>query len=110
MVIIDGDKRFPGFFVDWGTVRIANLQLQNTLAQGGAGLNGGGGGLGAGACIFINQQGAVVTVANDFFLNCSAKGGSADIVSGSSAGPGSGGGGRDVLFRGHRWGANECFP
>ena len=27
MVFIDGDNKFPGFFVDWGTVRIANLQI-----------------------------------------------------------------------------------
>ena len=89
-VFIDGAKQFPGFFVDFGVVRIANLQIQNTLAQGGAGVDGGGGGLGAGACIFVNQQGAAVTLVNDFFLNCSAKGGSA--VSDNN-GPGGGGGG-----------------
>jgi hypothetical protein len=103
MVFIDGNNQFPGFFVDRGTVRIANLQIQNTLAQGGAGINGGGGGLGAGACIFINQQTAVVTLVNDFFLNCSAKGGSAVNVSGPSAGPGSGGGG--LFFSGGTGGA-----
>jgi hypothetical protein len=59
------------FFVDSGTVTLANLQIQNALAQGGAG-----GGMGAGAGLFVNKSGAVVNVQNAYFLNCQAVGGS----------------------------------
>src|SRR5215831_7503425 len=46
-IIIDGNAAYRVFFVDSGTVTIKNLQVQNALAQGGAGGNGlspGGGG------------------------------------------------------------------
>ena len=50
-VIIDGADSYRVFFVDTGTVTLANLQIQNALAKGGNGGSpgGGGGGLGAGA-------------------------------------------------------------
>jgi hypothetical protein len=88
-VFIDGANTFPGFFVDTGTVRIANLQIQNATARGGdAGGGGGGGGLGAGGGLFVNQAGAVLTVQTVRFVHCRALGGS-----GSLSNVGGGGGG-----------------
>lgn len=66
---------YRAFWVDSGTVALENLQIQNAEAQGG-------GGAGAAAVLFINQANAVVSITNDYFLNCSAAGG---------AGGGSGG-------------------
>jgi hypothetical protein len=40
-VIIDGASSYRVFFVDAGTVTLRNLQIQNALAQGGAGGGGG---------------------------------------------------------------------
>jgi hypothetical protein len=64
-VIIDGNALYRAFFVDSGTVTLQNLQIQNTLAQGGAGgsnhsviTSAGGGGVGLGAGLFVNQAGA----------------------------------------------------
>jgi len=76
---IDGNSLYRVFFVDTGTVTLSNLIIQNALAQGGAGADGmtsGGGGLGAGAGLFVNKSTAVVTVLNTYFLKCSAIGGS----------------------------------
>ena len=100
-VFVDGAGGFPGFFVDTGTVRIANLQVQNAIAQGGAGGGGGGGGgLGAGGCVFVNQASAAVTLVNDFFLNCRAIGGVGDLNGGLANGGHTGGGGGGLFFAG----------
>jgi CSLREA domain-containing protein len=101
-VIIDGASSYRVFFVDAGTVTLRNLQIQNALAQGGAGgVYGGGGGLGAGAGLFVNQSGAVVSVQNSYFLNSATQGGngaSGGMISGGGGGGGmvyGGGGGSD---------------
>ena len=99
-VIIDGASSYRVFFVDAGTVTLRNLQIQNALAQGGAGgVYGGGGGLGAGAGLFVNQSMAVVFVQNSYFLNCAAQGGNGggdggelDVYSGGGGGMGFSGG------------------
>ena len=103
-IIVDGASSYRVFFVDTGTVTLANLQIQNALAQGGAGGAGGpggGGGLGAGACLFVNQSGAKVTVQNSYFRNCAASGG----AGGGYRAPcdlfaGGGGGGGGMAFNG----------
>lgn len=97
-IILDGNNLYRVFFVDSGTVTIANLQIQNALARGGDGgggyPSGAGGGLGAGACLFVNQTTAVVAVQNVYFTNCSAVGGNGGSgLSAPSAGYGGGGGG-----------------
>lgn len=98
-IIIDGNSSYRAFFVDTGTVTLANLQIQNARAEGGAGGSGydggGGGGLGAGAGLFVNQATAVVTVENTRFLNCSAVGGAGGtgLAQSSAGGGGAGGGG-----------------
>jgi len=43
-VIIDGNNLYRVFFVNTGQVLLANLQIQNALAQGGSGGSGDGGG------------------------------------------------------------------
>ncbi len=96
-VILDGNHAYRVFFVDSGHVTLANLQIQNALAEGGAGgsgYEGGGGGLGAGAGLFVNQATAVVAIQNTYFLNCVAEGGAGgEGLSESTAGGGGGGGG-----------------
>ena len=96
-VSIDGGSQ-RAFFVDTGTVTVANLQLQNVVATGGAGGSnyviaggGGGGGAGLGGGIFVNQSGANVTVSNDYFLNCAANGGLGGEGNGANGGAGGGG-------------------
>ena len=93
-VIVDGASTYRALWVDSGSVLLANLQIQNAMAQGGSGGagNGGGGGAGVGAGLFINQAGAVVSVVNDYFLNCGAVGGSGGGISNTSNGGGGGGG------------------
>ena len=92
-VVIDGAGAFRAFFVDSGTVTLANLQIQNASAKGGSGGyqdplhyygGGGGGGAGLGAGLFINRPNAYVSVASVYFLNCSALGGAGSA--GSSGG------------------------
>jgi len=96
-VIIDGANSYRVFFVDDATVTLANLQIQNALAHGGAGgygsAYGGGGGAGLGAGVFVDQhQGyASVLIQNTYFLNCQVVGGAGGL--GNNAGGGSGGGG-----------------
>src|SRR5208282_979675 len=58
-IIIDGAKMYRAFWAEGGTVIIANLEIQNVKAQGGAGgggsqITGGGGGEGLGAGLFID--------------------------------------------------------
>ena len=75
-IIIDGSGVYRVFFADTGNITLANLQIQNAKAQGGAGGSGaptaGGGGLGAGGGLFVNQLTAAVAVQNTYFLNCDA--------------------------------------
>jgi hypothetical protein len=103
-IIIDGNGAYRVFFADTGNITLANLQIQNTKAQGGAGGSGvstaGGGGLGAGAGLFVNQVTAVVAVQNTYFLNCSAVGGSGGAGVSASQGGGGGGGGGGMGFGG----------
>jgi hypothetical protein len=101
-VIIDGAGKYRAFFVDSGVVSIANLQIQNTRAQGGAGgsgYGGGGGGVGIGAGLFVNQAGADVTISNLYFLNNAAAGGAGGALVRSSFVQ-SGGGGGGMAFDG----------
>jgi hypothetical protein len=93
-VKIDGSLSYRAFFAGEGDVEIADLQIQNVLAQGGAGGaqgGGGGGGAGLGAGLFIGDAG--VYLVNDYFLGCVAKGGAGGLGSSGSASGGSGGGG-----------------
>jgi hypothetical protein len=92
---IDGASLYRVFFVDTGTVAIRNLTLQNALAKGGKGgdnssynnsVGPGGGGFGAGACVFVNQASAAVTISNDYLAHCAAIGGNGGNSIGSSNG------------------------
>ncbi len=106
-VTIDGAGANRVFFVDSGTVTLANLEVQNALAKGGDGaggvnnphgFGGGGGGLGAGAGLFVNHSGAVVNVLNTYFSNNQAVGGAGGGSNPIGSGYGAGGGGS--LFNG----------
>jgi hypothetical protein len=99
-VTIDGANSYRAFFVDTGNVTIANLQIQNAVAQGGNGgnaRNAGGGGAGLGAGLFVNQSDAIVNVVNDYFSNDSVLGGNGGVIlapphNGGGAGLGGNGG------------------
>jgi len=95
---IDGAGAFRGLFVSGlattgngappaVAVSIANLTIQNVVAQGGAGGDVAGGGLGAGGALFVNRN-ASVTITGVSFANAAANGGA-----GNSLGFASGGGG-----------------
>jgi len=96
-IIFDGNSAYRVFLADTGTIVLRNLQIQNALAQGGAGGDGkgpGGGGAGFGAGLFVNQAAAIVTVQNTYFLNCSSiggKGGNANNALGAGGGGSMGG-------------------
>jgi hypothetical protein len=93
-VIIDGNSLNGAtnrvFFVDSGTVTLANLQIQNAIAKGGAGGISAGGGLGAGGGLFVNQSTANVIVRNTYFFQCAAIGGAGGETNGYDAGGGGG--------------------
>jgi fibronectin-binding autotransporter adhesin len=95
-VTINGNDAHRAFFVQSGNVAISNLNIDHTLAKGGDGgadpLNGGGGGLGAGAGVFVNQ-GANVSLQGVTFDHNAAVGGSGGTLTGSGVGGGGGGGG-----------------
>jgi hypothetical protein len=91
-VIIISASGYRVFWVDSGTVTLQNLEISDGRAQGGAGGNSGGGGAGLGGCLFVNQASAVVNVVNDYFLNCTAVGGSGGSGSSGNALGGGGGG------------------
>jgi hypothetical protein len=103
-VIIDGNSAYRAFFVDSGTVTLANLQIQNVLAQGGAGGVGfgqaGGGGLGTGAGLLVNQASANVSVENVSFVGARAIGGAGGTGLAEPALGGGGGGGGGMRFAG----------
>ena len=96
-VIVNGGGATRAFWAQSGTIVLANLEIENATARGGAGgaaeLTAGGGGAGLGAGLFIDgsTSPAVVTAINDFFLNCSAVGGAGGNA--TFAGDGSNGGG-----------------
>ena len=129
--VLDGSGTFRGLFVSGLAttgngapavviVNISNLAIQNVVAQGGAGganVQSGGGGLGAGGGLFINQN-ANVTITNTTFANAAARGGAGGSVDlsvlsaqgggggglggagGGSGSAGGGGGGGGLFFAG----------
>lgn len=91
--IISGVNQFPIFFVNSGNVSFSRLGLINGLAQGGSGNSpGGGGGLGAGGALFIND--GKVTLNQVYFEQNKAAGGQGgnSIKSGGNGGKGGDGG------------------
>jgi outer membrane autotransporter protein len=106
---IDGGGASAIFFVESGTMTIANGTLTGGAAQGGDGGDaydggGGGGGLGAGGAVFVND-GASVTVRNATVSSNHAQGGQGGSpLTGSSLNHAGGGGGG---FRGNGGGGGE---
>jgi hypothetical protein len=93
LVLLSGNSRYRGFFVDTGIVALKNLEIISTEAVGGAGgIGGGGGGAGLGGGIFINQSSAAVTVTNVEFEATFAVGGNGGVAAAASGGGGGGGG------------------
>lgn len=91
-VSINGANANRGFFAQQGPILIQNLTIQNTLARGGnGGVGSGGGGLGAGSGLFINQ--AQVTLDTVNFVNNVSTGGNGAGASGLNTGAGGGMGG-----------------
>ncbi len=83
---INGNGAYRPFFVESGNVSLQNLTINNAQAHGG---NGAGGGMGAGAAVFVDST-AHLTISNVNFTNNAAIGGS-----GGAAGAGGGGLGGD---------------
>jgi hypothetical protein len=104
-VAIDGANAYRIFFIFTGTVTLKNLILQNAYAKGGNSEYGGGG-MGAGAGIFIYQadssQPTSVTLDTVYFNNCSVQGGS-PLDPGSSGLGGGGLGGDGAEAAGGIW-------
>jgi len=92
-VVINGNSTYRAFWAESGTVVLANLEIENALAQGGnggaGGDAGGGGGAGLGAALFVDT--ATVSAIDDYFLSDNVAGGNGG--DGSGAGNGSVGGG-----------------
>jgi hypothetical protein len=80
---LDGGKSERGLFVYGGTVDVANLALNNMLAQGGNGASGGGGGAGLGGGLFIGSNVAgdagYVTLTSVTFSGDAARGGNGSV-------------------------------
>ena len=92
---IDGGDLYRPFFIESGTVAIADLTIENgraTGGTGGAGYRGGGGGMGAGGAIFVNS-GAALTLSDVDFVSNEARGGNG--MASTVADGGGGGGGMD---------------
>ncbi|HTU70225.1 MAG TPA: hypothetical protein VMF11_07865 [Candidatus Baltobacteraceae bacterium] len=92
-VIINGNNTYRAFWAENGTIELANLEIENALAQGGNGSGpeiGGGGGAGLGAGLFVDA--ATVSVVNDLFSSASAVGGTGGSFSASENDGGGGGG------------------
>jgi len=93
---IDGGGSQRGFLVYSGNVAFDNLNIQNTVAQGGNGGEGGGGagggsaGLGGG--LFVGS-GSNVTLNNVNFIHDAAKGGNGGLINTSLGNEAGGGGG-----------------
>ncbi|UFZ08664.1 VCBS domain-containing protein [Bradyrhizobium ontarionense] len=95
---LDGANAHRGFFDYAGNVRIQNLAIAHTLAQGGdGGIGGGGGGAGLGGGLFV-AAGASATIANVTFLDNAAHGGDGGGVNpaGRIYQGGAGGGGMGI--------------
>ncbi len=89
-IVLDGVGSTRGFFIRQGTVAISNMTFQNMIAKGGdGGASSGGGGLGAGAALFID--GAAVTLSDVHFSACSAVGGNGATFLSNYGGGGGGG-------------------
>lgn len=77
-VSIDGQEQTQIFFANQGTIAINKVILKNGYSQGGTGgssySGNGGGALGAGGAVFVNQN-AEVTLSNVTLLSNSAQGG-----------------------------------
>ena len=94
-VTIDGGNATRAFWAKSGTVLLANLQIRNVKARGGAGgggslTGGGGGGAGLGAGLFVDA--ATVNVVNDYFLDNAAAGGIGGVTADPAWNGGGGGG------------------
>jgi hypothetical protein len=92
---LDGANQYRGLFVFAGSVAIDHLNIDHTLAQGGAGgSGGGGGGAGLGGGLFVGSA-AAVSINNVNFVGDRAIGGSGGgtvgYLSGSVVGGGGGG-------------------
>lgn len=91
-ITLDGFNLYRGFFVRQGSLEVTNMTIQNVLAKGGNGVDGGGGGMGCGAAIFSDD--AAITVRNLTVDQCVATGGTGfDTTTNSAAGGGGGIGG-----------------
>jgi hypothetical protein len=71
---LSGAGKYRGIFAYAGSVTIQNLAIDNTLAKGGDGFNGGGGGAGLGGGLFV-ASGAQVSLSGVTFSGDAAKGG-----------------------------------
>lgn len=74
---IDGNNQTSLFVINGAEVRFDSLTLREGTAQGGLGLRGAGGGLGAGGALFINNGDVVLD--NVWLINNQAIGGNAAI-------------------------------
>ena len=99
-VIINGQNLYRAFWAEIGTIVLANLEIEDAAAIGGAGAvtNGGGGsggGAGLGAGLFVDSASADVSLINDYFSADSATGGAGGNAASGGGGNfgGSGGGG-----------------
>lgn len=101
-VTIDGNSgSYSGFFIPTGSVTIQNMIFQNLTSKGGNGgdgISGAGGGLGAGGAIYVPQSflygsNPSVTLINVSINNCSAVGGDGGSYLGNSSTGDEGGGG-----------------
>jgi len=94
-VIISGNNTYRAFWAQSGTIVLANLEIENALAQGGnggaGGYTGGGGGAGLGAALFVD--GATVSAIDDYFLDDSVAGGNGGDGYGINGNGSAGGGG-----------------
>jgi len=91
LVTIDGSGAYRPFFLRQGSVTLENLEIQNSVAQGGSGGNlAGGAGMGAGGAIFVDA--ATVTLNKVSFASDSAIGGTGGVGGANNAGSGAGGG------------------
>lgn len=101
-ITIDGGNNYRGLVCRQGTDTIQNITLQNMKAKGGTGgMTSGGGGLGAGAALLVDQ--ATVTLSNVSIHNCSSTGGdggafSAALIGGGGGGMGGNGGKGGLTF------------
>lgn len=102
-VLIDGQYEHQVLFVNSGTVTIQNLTIKNGLSRGGDGgtsfSGNGGGGLGAGGGLFVNND-AVVILKDVNFKHNVAKGGDGGCLD-NIYNCGAGGGGGGGLNKGH---------